>query len=207
MDRTKNAAESHETRTEFARFAQLDRTVGRFSNLEMASDLGVSESAVRKWHLKISEVCSGWLKVNGRHTQLSAALLLDYRDRVSQGDMAPDAWVVEMRSQFSEVRTSVEVLPSETAIALRSNDQTASALDRHIASLGAEIAQATAQVDALMDDLAADELALLHAEIEAAQKKGQQKATLLYAAEKQAQNETTQVLRQREIERRQQGAQ
>lgn len=209
MHRTDIEAPSHDSRTEVASLSNLDRTVGRYANTHLAADLGVSEAAIRNWHLKCCEVCPvEWLKVRGKHTDLSAALLADYHARVSQGNLAIEAWVVEMRSQFESVQTTtVDVLPADTTLALKSNDATATVFDQYLEELGSEIVEATQKVDQLVADLEADELAMLQSEMEAARQKGAKKATLLYAAEKQGQNDTLQALRQREIERRRQGGQ
>lgn len=184
-------------------FSNLNRTEGRYSNVAIASDLNVSEAAIRKWLSHCSQVCpAAWLKVGGKHTDLSAALLADYQQRVSQGELAPEAWIVEMRSQFPEPQKES---PTTQALTLHSNTQTAEALDLYLQELGADVLAATHQVDQFDDQLAADEVALLQAEIEAAKQKGARKAVLLHAAQKQAENEARQALLQRDIERRRGG--
>ena len=116
-------------------FSNLNRTEGRYSNVAIASDLNVSEAAIRKWFEWCRQVCpEPWLKGKGKHTDLSAALLADYQQRVSQGELAPEVWVVEMQSQFPQ--QSREPEPTSQALTLHSNTQTASALDAYLAELG-----------------------------------------------------------------------
>lgn len=181
---------------------ERDRTTGRYTNIQIAEDLGASESSVRYWFAKVREVCPmEWLKVDGKHTDLSAGLLADYAARVARGPMAAAPWVLEMQEQF-ETPPKTDVLPADTALALRSNEVTATALTEYLGELGSEVLEATQKVDAYMDDLEASDMELLQTELEAVRKRGAKRAVLKYAAEKQAENETAQALRQREIERR-----
>lgn len=202
--RTEFLDDSETIRPAVELFSNLNRTEGRYSNVAIASDLNVSEAAIRKWFEHCRQVCPvAWLKVGGKHTDLSAALLADYQQRVSQGELAPEAWVVEMRSQFPQ---STQEPSTSQALTLHSNAQTAEALDLYLQELGADVLAATRQVDTFDDQLAADEVALIQAEIEAAKQKGAKKAVLLHAAQKQAENETRQALLQRDIQRRRGGA-
>lgn len=206
MKRAEIVDESHDNRTGIAHLSHANRTIGHYTGVQVAQDCDVKESTIRKWLTIVGQaVPYDWLKVGGKYTDLGTQLMQDYADRVSRGAMHSETWISEIRNWFEAQPRRVDVVPADSALALVSNDATATALDGYLAQLGDECAQLATRVDLLMDDLAADEVALLHAEIEAARQKGTQKATMLYAAEKQAQNEATQLLRQREIERKRQG--
>ncbi|MEM1280900.1 MAG: hypothetical protein AAGG53_12985, partial [Cyanobacteria bacterium P01_H01_bin.152] len=91
------AVESQADRSDIATESQLsqcDKTIGRYTAVQIAEDLGVGESTIRNWFVKVSQVCpQSWLKVGGKHTDLSTALLSDYSKRVSAGSMAVEAWI------------------------------------------------------------------------------------------------------------------
>lgn len=193
------AQQSHDSRTPLA---QVARDKGLYSNTDLATELSVSEAAIRKWHSRCTEVAPvQWLKVGGKHTELSRHLIADYWERVSHGDMSPHAWVVEMQAHF-EQRPQVEVIPADVSTALATNNTTAHMMESYIQQLGADVAIALEQVDAMDDAMAADDMALFQAEVEAARQRGAQKAVIIHAAERQAQNEAAQQLRQRDIQRR-----
>ena len=206
MKRTQLEPDSNDTRTVIEHLSNANRTTGRYTGGQVAANCGCSEGAIRKWLVKLTQaVPYDWCKVSGRYTELAHVLMSDYAIRVSQGELPSEAWILEIRNWFEAQPRQVEVLPADSAIALATNDQTATALDGYLSQLGSEIVEATHRVDALCDDLEADDLAMFQAEVEAARHRGQKKAVILYGAEKQAQNEAVQALRQREIERKQQG--
>jgi hypothetical protein len=200
-NRTNIERESNTNRTDFV---HLERTRGINSNVQLAEFLGVSEGTIRKWHAHCcNAVPAEWLKVAGKHTALSAALLQDYSDRVYHGDLATDAWIVEVRGQFPTappVESTTTVV--DTTTALVTNDRTSDLYDAYLAKLDGEVQAGLAQLDQLDAALDADEMALFQQEMEAARQKGAKKAVMLHAIERQAQNETAQSLLQREIQRK-----
>lgn len=202
-----SACDSHAIRDQESRefsVADLDRENGVYTMVQVASSLGVNESTVRGWFAKVSQVCpSNWLKVSGRHTQLSAALLADYGDRVSSQGMASEAWIVEVKAQLLTLEQgTANAVAANCELATQPNQITGGAMASYLDFLDTETQGAMANVESMMDALDAAELEDFKAEIQARQKRGAQKAAILYAAEKQAQNQAQQALRQKEIERR-----